>query len=243
MTFRISHLVLATSLSFMAASPALADAITLSPSDIGRVVDVAYNGFDGSGVIAGLTGTTRLTLTGVTGTSYTFGYAVDNTSTAPITTSRISGFGFNTNPNIAGATSTGAYNIVGTNANVPNVGSVDVCFKDGGGTNSCAGGGGGGVTLGDSGTGSLTLNFASALTSLSLSDFFVRYQSITGTGAHTPSSASGLGTISSSSGGSSSGGTPVPEPGMLLLFGGAVGGMAWLRRQRAGSARQSLSVA
>ena len=235
MTIKFAKMAFA-SVSLLAASPVLADAITLNPADIGRTFDVAYNGFDGTGIIAGLTGTTRLTLTGITANSYTFDYAVQNTSTSPITASRISGFGFNTNPNISGASSTGAYNIVGTSANVPNIGTVDVCFKDGGGTNSCAGGGSGGVTLGNSGTGSLTLDFASTLTSLNLSDFFVRYQSITGTGANTPSSASGTGTITSSGG--SSGGTPVPEPGMILLFGGAVGGMAWLRRNRQNPAAQ-----
>src|SRR3546814_3556508 len=96
-------------------------------------------------------------------------------------------------------------------SNVPNVGTVDVCFKGGGGTNSCAGGGGGGVSLGDSGSGSLTLSFSSPVTSLTLNDFFTRYQSISGAGSTT--SAVGSGTISSSSGGSS-GGTPVPEPGI-----------------------------
>lgn len=217
-----------------------ADAIVLDASDVGSAFTVNYDGFDGSGGITGLTGSTTFTLTSVTANSYTFGYTMNNTSSAPITTSRISGFGFNTDPNISGASSTGTYNIVGTSSNVPNIGTVDVCFKDGGGTNSCAGGGAGGVDLGASGSGSLTLSFASALSSLNISDFFVRYQSITGTNANTPSSAVGSGTISSSGG--STGGTSVPEPGMLGLFMLGAAGL-WFRRRRIIPAKQQLAFA
>lgn len=209
-----------------------ADAIVLDSSNVGSAFIVNYNGFDGSGAIDGLTGLATFTLQSVTANSYTFGYNVTNSSTSPITTSRISGFGFNTDPTLSGASSTGAFNVVATDSNVPNIGVVDVCFKDGGGTNSCSGGGGGGVALGDSGSGLLTLNFASALTSLNLSDFFVRYQSITGVNAGTPGSAVGSGTISSSGG--SSGGTPVPEPGVIGLFMLGVAGL-WFRRRRTAS--------
>lgn len=214
--------------------PAHADVISLSDADIGKSFSLDYNGFDGSGIIDGLSGAATLTLTGVTSNSYSFSYSVMNDSTSPITASRISGFGFNTDPTLKTASSTGTYNVVATDANVPNVGSVDVCFKDGGGTNSCAGGGSGGVAMGDTGTGSLTLNFASALTGLKLSDFFVRYQSISGTGANTPGSASGTGSLippGGSSGGSSSG-TDVPAPGVVLLFGGALAALALRNRRR-----------
>lgn len=217
-----------------------ADAIVMDSSNIGSAFIVNYNGFDGSGPINGLSGLATFTLQSVTANSYTFNYRVANNSTSPITTSRISGFGFNTDPTLSGASSTGAFNIVGTNSNVPNIGVVDVCFKDGGGTNSCAGGGGGGVTLGGTGSGLLTLNFASALTSLSLSDFFVRYQSITGVNANTPSSAVGSGTVSSSGG--SSGGTPVPEPGVMGLFMLGVAGL-WFRRRKSASTGQTPAFA
>ena len=82
---------------------------------------------------------------------------------------------------------------------------------------------------GQTGSGTLSLSFASAPTSLTLSDFFVRYQSITGAGSVT--SATGAGTITSSGG--STGGTPVPEPGMIGLFGLGLIGLALARRRQA----------
>jgi hypothetical protein len=199
------------------AGAANADAISFTPSDVGKSFTVDYNGFSSGSVISGLTGATTFTLTGTTADSYTFSYAVNNTTSAPVTGSRISGFGFNTDPNISNASATGVFNTAGT-GNVPEIGTVDVCFKSGGGTNNCAGGGGGGVALGTSANGSLTLSFASALSSLTLSDFALRYQSITGVDG--ASSATGIGTIGSTSGGSSSGGpTDVPEPRDFALFG------------------------
>lgn len=216
----------AMGLGLAMAAPAHADVITLGQGDVDSSFTLNYNGFDGSGAIDGLSGQVTLRLTQATDTSYTFAYTVDNTSADPILTSRISGFGFNTDPSISGASATGTYTVTATNANVPNIGTVDVCFKGGGGTNSCAGGGGGGVTLGDSGAGSLVLNFSSPISSLGLSDFFVRYQSITGTDPYTPGSAVGTGTLSTSTGGST-GGTPVPAPGILGLFAIALGLLGW----------------
>ncbi|MDZ3830362.1 MAG: cistern family PEP-CTERM protein [Sphingopyxis sp.] len=221
----------------IATSPSIAhaDVITLGSGDIGNSFTVDYNGYTGSGTIAGLTAQIVFTLTSTTANSYTLSYAATNTSSNPITTSRISGFGFNTDPTLRGASSTGTFTVTAFNSNVPNVGSVDVCFKGGGGTKSCAGGGGGGVNLGGTGSGTLTLSFASPVSSLTLSDFFTRYQSITGAGS--TSSAVGSGTISStggsSTGGTSTGGTPVPEPGMFGLFALGVGALLWRRRRTA----------
>ncbi len=70
-----------------------------------------------------------------------------------------------------------------------------MCFKDAK-TGACSGGGSGGLTTGQTGTGTFTLNFSQPLSELTLSDFFVRYQSITGAGNVT--SASGAGTLTSS---------------------------------------------
>ncbi|MEL0210680.1 MAG: cistern family PEP-CTERM protein, partial [Novosphingobium sp.] len=99
-----------------------------------------------------------------------------------------------------------------------------------------------GLLLGESGTGSFTLSFAAPVSALTLSDFYVRYQSISGVPGI--SSASGSGTMTSTSGGStggSTGGTPVPEPGMLGLFGAGLIGLALARRNRAAK-RQAIAV-
>ena len=224
-------LAAATAIASLAmASPAFADAITLGSSNIGQSFTLNYNGFADGQTITGLTGSTTLTLTGITGSTYNFNYSVTNTTSDPVD-SRISSFGFNTNPDIAGATATGAYSFVDMGGNVPNgLGKIDVCFKAGG-SNSCSGSGG--VTDGQTGTGTLSLGFASAPTSLTLSDFFVRYQSISGAGNVT--SAVGSGTMTSTS--TSSGGTPVPEPGMLGLLGLGLIGLAFARRPRQPSLR------
>ncbi len=214
----------------LVSSPALADAITFDSTNIGTNYTLSYDGFSSGTTVTGLTGSTTFSLANITGNTYTFNYAVSNTSGTPITGSRISSFAFNTDPNITGASSTGAFSYTTLNSSYPNgIGSIDVCFKDAV-TGSCAGGGSGGLTMGQTGTGSFTLTFSQPVSSLTLSDFFLRYQSISGAGGIT--SASGSGTLTSTS--TSTGGTSVPEPGMLGLMGMTLmlGAMAHRRRQR-----------
>ena len=222
LSLKILPLVAAAGLAFVA-TPALADPITLDPSSVGQSYTFNYNGFSDGTTINGLTASTTFTLTSTTANSYTFSYSVANTTSTPLT-SRVSSFAFNTDPTISSATSTGAFSYTTLNSNYPNgIGNVDVCFKDAA-TGSCAGGGSGGLTTGESGTGSFTLNFSSPISSLTLSDFFVRYQSITGAGNVT--SASGAGTMTST------GGTSVPEPGVLGMMLGGIAAIALLRRRR-----------
>lgn len=203
-----------------AAAPAMADAITLNSGDVGQSYALNFDGFADSTTVAGLSSTATFTLKGTTGTSYTFDYVLSNTTSDPLT-SRVSSFAFNTDPTISSASSTGAFSYTTLDSSYPNgIGAIDICFKDAA-TGSCSGGGSGGLADGTSGSGTFTLNFSQPLTSLTLSDFFVRYQSITGAGNIT--SASGTGTVTTTtSGGSTSGGTSVPEPGMLGLMGGAL---------------------
>ncbi|MCW1381832.1 cistern family PEP-CTERM protein [Novosphingobium sp. KCTC 2891] len=220
---------LAAIATFAIAGNAFADSMIFGAGDTGKTVTLNYNGYSGSGgaSINGLTGSTTFTLTGVSGNTYNFDYSVSNTSSAPVTGSRISSFAFNTDPTIASATSTGAFSQTTLNSNYPNgIGTVDVCFKDAT-TGSCAGGASGGLTLGQTGTGAFSLSFSSPVSAVTLSDFFVRYQSITGVPGI--SSASGAGTISSST---STGGTSVPEPGMIGLFGAGLVGLALARRRQ-----------
>ena len=222
LSLKILPLVAAAGLAFVA-TPALADPITLDPSSVGQSYTFNYNGFSDGTTINGLTASTTFTLTSTTANSYTFSYSVANTTSTPLT-SRVSSFAFNTDPTISSATSTGAFSYTTLDSNYPNgIGNVDVCFKDAA-TGSCAGGGSGGLTTGESGTGSFTLNFSSPISSLTLSDFFVRYQSITGAGNVT--SASGEGTMTST------GGTSVPEPGVLGMMLGGIAAIALLRRRR-----------
>lgn len=225
--------------AIFAATPALADAITFDSSNIGTSYTLNYDGFSNGTTISGLTGSTTFTLTGISGSDYIFSYSVSNTSSSPITASRISSFAFNTDPNITSASSTGTFSYTTLNSTYPNgIGNVDVCFKDAK-TGSCAGGGGGGLDIGQTGSGTFTLSFSQPVSSLTLSDFFVRYQSITGAGSIT--SASGAGTLTSTS--TSSGGTNVPEPGMLGLFGGALIVAGLVRRRKSGATFRRAALA
>lgn len=214
------------------AAPAMAEPIMLDSSNIGESFEISYDGFADGQTIDGLSALTVFTLTGINGSTYEFDYSVTNTTDSGLD-SRLSSFAFNTDPEISGASATGTYDFVVTDSNFPNgIGKVDVCFK-GGSSNSCAGNSGG-LLAGETGTGSLSLGFLTAPTSITLDDFFVRYQSITGVDGIT--SASGQQTSTSTS--TTSGGTPVPAPGgMLGLFALAMLGFGLIRRRPLGSAR------
>jgi hypothetical protein len=213
------------------ATPALADPITLTAASVGQSYTFNMNGFNGSTDIAGLTSTLTLTLQSVADTAYTFGYNLANTTAAPLT-SRVTGFGFNTDPNIGGAAATGTFQYVMTNINVPNgIGNIDVALNSGC-LSSCSGSG---VAAGNTGLGTLTLAFCDPITSLTLDNFFVRYQSITGAGSIT--SGNGVPTTGTTTGGTTTGGTEVPEPGMLGMMGGALIALAWARTRRRAPAK------
>lgn len=223
--FRTFAPALALSALAFTATPAMADAITLDNGDIGTNYTFNFNGFTDGTVINGLTSLATFTLTAISGNDYVFSYSLTNTTSDPVN-SRLSSFGFNTDPNITSASSTGAFSYTTLNSSYPNqIGAIDVCFKDAN-TGSCSGGGSGGLTDGQTGTGTFTLSFSQPISALTLSDFYVRYQSITGAG--NVSSASGAGTLTSTS----SGGTSVPEPGMLGLFGVALVGVGLMGRRR-----------
>jgi hypothetical protein len=221
------------------ASPAMAEPILLDDGEIGESFTVSFDGFvDGGAALDGLSSQLQMTLTSILNGVYNFDYALTNTgATDDSVSSRVSGFAFNTDPEIEGADSTGTFGTANLDKNYPNgIGKVDVCFIGGNGK-SCAGGGGGGVFDGETGSGTLALDFGeTAPLSLTLDDFFVRYQSIEGLGNITSASGRQIATSSTSggstSGGSTSGGTEVPAPGVLGLLAMAVLAAFGIRRRK-----------
>lgn len=215
--------VMATSLAIGIAPNASAFSISggnvtgISAADIGESFTVLFDGNVNTTDVPGLSAEAIFTVTNFTSSSAVFDIALTNTSSDGIG-SRVSGLGFNTDPILASASSSGVFNIAVLEGAFPNqFGSVDVCFKDGGGPNNCQGGGSGGVTTGNTGNFTVTLGFApNSVPPLSLSNFGVRYQSITGTNLGT----SGTGT-----------GAAVPEPLTILGVGTALGfGTAFKRK-------------
>lgn len=227
--------IAAASLFFTSSAANAASTLTFgaNPSDATALIDAtggAFNftlNFDGFGgapaVVPGLTSKIDFGFTGTSnaGLTYNFTYNVMNNSSAPITASRVSLFGFDTNPNISGAAASGTFNFVG-NGNVPNVGILEVCFKTQNNGN-CAGGGGGGVTIGNSGSGTLALTFGSVQNSIALSNFAVRYQSISGAGQVTSAVGRPI----------TPGAVPEPETWAMMILGMGLVGGAMRRRKPA----------
>jgi len=143
--------------------------------------------------------------------------SLSNTSDAGLWQStRASAIGFDVDASLASASVSGLFQHALTGGKFPNqFGPVDVCAVDN--SNNCSGGQNGGVTLGQDGVITLTLSFAGPIDSLELTNFGVRYQSLT---------SSELGFC----GDSGTGTGRVPEPRVLALLGAA--GLALLGRRR-----------
>lgn len=207
----------------LSSAPAMA-AVSLNwtTGQVGTQYTVDFNGIIDGNVTPGLTGQVVYKLQSINGNSWLFDYTVNNTSSAPITASRISIFGFNTDPDFNSTTSTGLFSVVGS-GNVPQLQfSAEACYKPGGGSNNCAGGGGNGVLIGGSESGTFTLNFGSAQNAITLDSLFVRYQSIDGPGLN---GSSGVGVPTS----------VVPEPAswaMMIVGFGLAGTMIRSARRR-----------
>jgi PEP-CTERM motif len=180
--------------------------VTVTAADVGQSFTISYDGQSSGTTISGLTASAVYTVTAVTANSISLSVLLSNTSSNPISASRVSVFGFDTNPNVTSASASGAFGTTVLGGALPSgFGSIELCFKNGQG-NNCQGGGGTGISLGQSGTTNLTLNFASiGASGVTFSNFGVRYQSIVGAGGIT--SAVGRGT------------PPVPEPASMALFG------------------------
>ena len=168
----------------------------------------------------GTSATLLLDLTGNSGGLFTFSYVLTNTSNTAINpTGVVSSFGFN---DIGVSTTTGSIN--GDFSNIIFGGSgpgpfngIQICFNNSNGNgNGCSSGGG--VLVGDPGTGTFTLQYGAAVTSLTLGDFAVRYQALANGGSGT-----GVETT-----------PPVPEPTTwaMMLLGFAAAGYAIRRRRK-----------
>jgi hypothetical protein len=215
-------LALAATLTLSATAHA-ATVLTWTNANTGVTKSLDFNGVDDGDLVGGLTANIDYKLINITnsGKSWAFSYNVENTSDLPIWYANIIGFGFNVDPNISSSSATGEFYKT-AQGNVPDVGSREVCIT----TNSCAGNSWSGVGVGDNGVGTFTLNFSQSKTSVSLSDFYVRYQSVYG-GSEWGDSAVGSVVTAPTPGG-------VPEPAtwaMMLIGFFAIG--STLRSRRA----------
>lgn len=226
-----------------AATPAMADPITLDTDDIGTSVTVNYDGILNGSEVSGLSAVASFTLTDIQSRQiddilqhiYSFDFSAANTSTS-FNDSLISSIAFNFDPSISAAGITTNLNAEGISVyntfastriytSYPNgIGPVDVCFGSGpvDGCNSDNGG----IATGDISLGSFDLRFYGPVMPITFEDFFIRYHSLAGTGSD--GAANGTGTITSIS----SSGTPIPAPGMTALFGFAFALIVVFRRRR-----------
>ena len=225
----MKNIALAAALTlFLAPAAHATNTLTFAATDIGQGYAVTFSGITDSYqnhlvALPGLNAKVVILLKSITANSWTFDYAVANTSGGNITSSRISVFGFDVDPDATGKSSTGLFGSP-SSGNVPILGRREVCFRTGNG-GQCAGGGGGGVKIGDAAAaGTFTLTFQLSQTAVDLKRLFVRYQSLTSPNDRI-AGASGVG--------EATGVAAVPEPqtwAMLIAGFGLVGGA--LRRRR-----------
>ena len=225
-------IAVASAATLVVASPASAAVQLNSDGSItvtgtsGGSATVNLNGNASGTNVAGLTSALTLNFVSAVNGVYTFSYTMQNTSTSPVTSSRLNAFAFNTSPDITagGATilSGSLFDQIRLDSNFPNgIGNVELCFT----THNCTGGGSEGLGNGQSSSGSFSLTFGTTnLTTLTLNNIVVRYQAVDAPGFN---SVSATGRVIT---------TAVPEPGtwaMMLLGFGAIGFS--MRRRRASS--------
>jgi hypothetical protein len=210
---------IATATPAMAAitvDPGTGNASITSNTNVGDSFQVNFDGSESGSVIPGLTSTLTLSFAGISGNNYLFSYLLTNTSSSPATSSSVTAFGFDIDPNtlLASSNVTGAFTVV-SSGQVSQGYNLEMCFKNGQ-NNNCAGGTNG-ITMGNSGSGQISLGFSSLPDSITLSDYLVRYQQVNGSGSAVGSPV-----------------PAVPEPstwGLMLLGFGAIG-VSMRRKQK-----------
>jgi hypothetical protein len=218
-------------------STAAADPIVVNAA--GDLVQVSFDGNVDETPITGLSAELSLDFLGFTYDVGLFSYTtasflatVANTSTSPVTASRVSAFGFDVNPDIWwGDTNSLVFDEVLTGSIFPNqAGSVEVCVTG----NTCTGGGGSGVSMGDVLSFNLMLHFTGLVDELTFENFKVRYQGLEGISQGTSGTGLGDGTLSQipDPGGDRPDTGTVPEPATILLLGAGFGLAARRYRRR-----------
>ncbi|MBM4385349.1 MAG: cistern family PEP-CTERM protein [Deltaproteobacteria bacterium] len=211
----LARAVLAAALLCLSAA---ASAVTID--SVGDAFTVDFAGSVGDDTLPGLTARASFVVTefdAATG-HVVLEITLTNTTDASIwESSRVSAIGFNADHPIVSASSSGLFSEAVTDGRFPGIrGLIDVCAIDN--PNNCSGGGNGGVTLGQSGVVTMTLEFGGPITSLDLSRFVVRYQSLNSEQLDICDD-SGVGE-----------GVVVPEPRVLALLG--IAGLALVGSRR-----------
>ncbi|MEA5625391.1 cistern family PEP-CTERM protein [Nostoc sp. UHCC 0251] len=178
------------------------DSVTVTATDINQSFEINFGGNVDTTNVEGLSSKAIFKFLGFTTvgskTEAKFDISLSNTSSNGIT-SRTSALGFDVDKTLFGVGNTngsGNTRVSGLFSNdregsFPNqFGNVDVCFTNG---NTCQGGGNGGVSTGSvAATFSPILAFNGSVTSFTLSNLGVRYQSITGTSLGTSGTGEGF---------------------------------------------------
>lgn len=145
----------------------------------GSGTTIYFNGQANGTVVSGVSSNMFLQLTSQTLTSATFDFVINNTSITntftPATTSNLSGFGFDSSPDILSGSTTDALYSNTSSGSISNGMKVEFCFTAG---PNCAGGANGGISAGQTTNGKFTLNYTTLPSAFTLSNFIVRYQNL-----------------------------------------------------------------